>query len=287
MTAGPTLLAVGAVIEAIAGLWLWRTARQSRAELLLARSAAAEASAERTALQAQLAAAPRTAPQPTNDNRPLDSVVAEASQVGELLSTTVETVLSIATAAEQLTASSSEIATCASEATRVSSDAVRLASEAIAHVETLGRNGDETARIAALIQSVSERTRILSLNTTIEAGRAGDAGQAMGAIATHIRALAEDAAKGTQAISSTLDASAQDIAHVNTAITQVAEIATEVQHYQAAIAAAVEEQTTVTGEIARAAHQAERDGAEVSRQLAQLAASLARATSPARAGVDG
>jgi methyl-accepting chemotaxis protein len=204
-----------------------------------------------------------------------ETVVAEAQLLSQLLEATVESVLSIATASEQLSASSAEIAMCASEASRVSSDAVRLATEAMTHVEALGENGAETARITSLIQSLAERTRILSLNTTIEAGHAGASGRAMGVIATHIRTLAEDAAKGTQAITTTLDASAQDIAHVNTAISQVTDIATEIQHYQAAIATAVEEQSHVTGEIARAAHQAERHGAEVSRQLEQLATDLA------------
>lgn len=210
----------------------------------------------------------------------LQLLVARARTIGEVLAATVDGVLSIAGAAEQLSISSSEIAMCASEATRVSSDAVRLVGEATHHVGALTTNGVETARITAVIRGLAERTRILSLNTTIEATRAGDSGRAMAVIATQIRALAEDAAKGTNAISCTLDVSGQDIAHVGAAITKVAGIATEVQHYQAAIATAVEQQTHVTSEIARAAHEAERQGAELYKQLEHLAADLATVGGP-------
>ena len=203
--------------------------------------------------------------------------MARTRTIGEVLAVTVDGVLSIAGAAEQLSISSSEIAMCASEATRVSSDAVRLVGEATHHVGALTSNGVETARITAVFRGLAERTRMLSLNTTIEAARAGDSGRAMAVIATQIRALAEDAAKGTNAISCTLDVSGQDIAHVGAAITKVAGIATEVQHYQAAIATAVEQQTHVTSEIARAAHEAERQGAELYKQLEHLAADLATA----------
>jgi methyl-accepting chemotaxis protein len=215
-------------------------------------------------------------PAPTNCED-LQRLVARARTIGDLLAVTVDGVLSIAGAAEELSVSSCEIAMCASEATRVSSDAVRLVGEATDHVRALTTNGAETARITAVIRGLAERTRILSLNTTIEAAHAGGSGRAMAVIASQFRTLAEDAAKGTHAIGRTLDVSGQDIAHVGAAITKVAGIATEVQHYQAAIATAVEQQTQVTTEIARAAHEAERQGAELFRQLEQLAADLAAA----------
>jgi methyl-accepting chemotaxis protein len=138
------------------------------------------------------------------------------------------------------------------------------------HVDALRSNGTEAARIVGLVRGLSERTRILALNTMIEAARAGVSGRAMAAIATSIRSLAEDAATGTEAISATIDASSEHIAQVATAIEKVAAIAKEVQHYQGAIATAVEQQTQVTGDVARSAHQAERLGADVRRQLEQL-----------------
>jgi methyl-accepting chemotaxis protein len=299
-----------AVLAVFIVVLLARVVGQWRSEVASARSAAATAladhdgnggrspdgvdvaavikalAAERSTLHDELAMS-RLAPQVSLvQSDALRDVVAEAQELNRSLSETVENVLSIATASEELSASSAEIALCASEATRVSSDAVRLASQAMTHVDSLRENGTEAARIVTIIHSLAERTRVLSLNTMIEAGRAGDAGLAMGAIATNIRALAEDAAKGTQSISTTLAASAKDISEVDSAIGQVTDIATEVQHYQAAIATAVEQQTVVTGEIAQAAHQAERLGADVSRQLEQLAANLSLASGADRHGAD-
>jgi methyl-accepting chemotaxis protein len=234
----------------------------------------AEAAAGRAAECAGAAGPVVEHPAPTH-TEDLQRLVARAHTIGEFLAATVDGVLSIASAAEELSVSSTEIAMCASEATRVSSDAIRLVGEATDHVGALTANGAETARMTAVIRGLAERTRILSLNTTIEAAHVGGSGRAMAVIASEIRTLAEDAAKGTNAISCTLDVSGQDIAHVGAAITKVAGIATEVQHYQAAIATAVEQQTHVTSEIARAAHEAERQGAELYKQLKHLTADLA------------
>jgi len=137
----------------------------------------------------------------------VERAVADSAELAGLLSTTVDTVLSIATAAEQLSASSAEIATCASEATRVSGDAVHLVVDATGHIDAMTKGSEETARITGVIHALAERT----------------------------------------------------------------------QHYQAAIAAAVEEQSVVTGDIARIAHQAEQHGGHVSRRLQQLAQDLAAA----------
>jgi methyl-accepting chemotaxis protein len=197
------LAALGAITAVIIVVLLARWIGQLGSDVASARSAAARAkarhegvdagaidevdvaavindlSAERSRLQDELALM-RMSPEETSvQSEALRSVVADAQQLNRNLSSTVENVLSIATASEELSASSAEIALCASEATRVSSDAVRLASQAMTHVESLRENGTEAARIVTLIHSLAERTRVLSLNTMIEAGRAGDAGLAM------------------------------------------------------------------------------------------------------------
>jgi len=79
----------------------------------------------------------------------------------------------------------------------------------------------------------------------------------MGIIAEQIRTLAEDAAKGTEQITEMLDSSDAHIEHVWQATERVSHIASEVLHYQGAIATAAEQQAVVLADVARRAHAAQ------------------------------
>lgn len=181
----------------------------------------------------------------------------EGAQVARGFSESLDHVVIIATSAEELSNSSAEIATCAAEAARVSHDAVAVVGEASDRIAALRVNGTKAARVTSTIHNLAERTRILALNTTIEATNARSSTRVMGVIAEQIRTLAEDAAKGTEQIAQTLDSSALHIEQVQAAIERVAHIAAEVLHYQGAIATAAEQQAAVVADIAQRAHVAQ------------------------------
>jgi methyl-accepting chemotaxis protein len=69
--------------------------------------------------------------------------------------------------------------------------------EATNQVVRLEEKTRSVNRIAEVITSIAEKTHLLSLNASIEAARAGDAGRGFSAVADEIRKLAEGA--GTQA----------------------------------------------------------------------------------------
>jgi len=69
--------------------------------------------------------------------------------------------------------------------------------EAARQVVRLEEKTRSVNRIAEVITSIAEKTHLLSLNASIEAARAGDAGRGFSAVADEIRKLAEGA--GTQA----------------------------------------------------------------------------------------
>jgi len=95
----------------------------------------------------------------------------------------------------------------ADEAHQRASVGVDLSRLTVAQMESLFEKVDQAAsqvvrledkirsvnRIAELITSVAEKTHLLSLNASIEAARAGDAGRGFSAVAEEIRKLAESA----------------------------------------------------------------------------------------------
>ncbi len=84
------------------------------------------------------------------------------------------------------------------QAQNQSNDSTDLINEMINNINTIAETGQQINFIAELLNKISEKTRLLSVNSAIEASRAGDVGKGFGVVATEIRklaVLAKDSAK--------------------------------------------------------------------------------------------
>ena len=175
----------------------------------------------------------------------LSSLVATASNEA---STNVR---SVASAADELSASVSEVGRQVQESSQIARDAVLQAAKTDTRINELFQVSQRIGDVVKVITAIAAQTNLLALNATIEAARAGASGKGFAVVAQEVKALAAQTAKATDDIGSqiagmqaaTLDSVAA-IKEIGGTIDRVAGIA-------ATMAAAVEEQGAAIREIAR------------------------------------
>lgn len=155
-----------------------------------------------------------------------------------------------AAAVEELTASFGEIARQVSQSAGAARDAVRRAEASQVTIGTLVAATARIGDVLQLISNVAGQTNLLALNATIEAARAGDAGKGFAVVASEVKALANQTANATAEITvqvgqvrAAADATVDVINEICGMINGMSENSTS-------MATAVQEQSSVTQEIA-------------------------------------
>jgi len=165
-------------------------------------------------------------------------------------------VQTVATAAEELSASIGEISRQVTEASRISQEASVEAARTNAIVEGLSAVAKNIGEVVQMISGIASQTNLLALNATIEAARAGEAGKGFAVVAGEVKNLANQTGRAAGQIVGQISAVQEETARAVAAMKTISGVIDQVREISAGIAAAVEQQSAATTEIARNVQQA-------------------------------
>jgi methyl-accepting chemotaxis protein len=115
---------------------------------------------------------------------------------------------------------------------------------------TLTATAQKIGDIVKLIQTIAGQTNLLALNATIEAARAGEAGRGFAVVASEVKSLAVQTGKATEAIIGQILAVQGSTTSAVESIRRITQRMREIEHYTSGVAAAVEQQSAATRNIA-------------------------------------
>jgi methyl-accepting chemotaxis protein len=200
-------------------------------------------------------------------------IVAEASE-----RTTLNTD-GVAAAAEELASSVAEISAQVANSTAMATEAVMEVTDANELIRGLANASEQIGNVVGLITDIAEQTNLLALNATIEAARAGEAGKGFAVVASEVKNLANQTAKATEQISNQVSGIQGATGDAVKSVDRIGEKIRQIDENATGIAAAVEEQSAATQEIARSASLVSGDAKVVQTSVASLAQASAQTSS--------
>jgi methyl-accepting chemotaxis protein len=232
----------------------------------------------------------------------LDTLQTVSDQTADLSATVEE----IAAQADELATLSKQAATRGDEgreaATAVGREMEEIADQAEAVTARVSRLDEEVGDIASvvdLIDDIAEQTNILALNASIEASRAGEAGEGFAVVADEVKQLAEETAAATddiadsiasvreatteaveemEAMQSSVEGGSETIGDGVDAIREAVDIVEEVDHGVRSIDEATDSQATATQEAADRVDEAASIASRTHDEAEQVAAAAQQQT---------
>ncbi|BBH66627.1 hypothetical protein ACTI_33120 [Actinoplanes sp. OR16] len=208
-------------------------------------------------------------------DRSADQTSSQARSADSSAGNVSGSVADMLTATEQLSSSIREIARQTMSAASTTSEATASANRTAEAVSRLSEASREVGDIVQMITNIAEQTNLLALNASIEAARAGQAGKGFAVVATEVKDLAQETAQATGQITARISAIQEMTTSTAEAIQAIAEVIGRIDDGQRTIAAAVEQQTATTDQLARDVGAVSSAAGQISGTVSHITASSA------------
>jgi methyl-accepting chemotaxis protein len=156
---------------------------------------------------------------------------------------------SVAAGSEEMSASIQEISQTMVKSRQRASEAVQQVDTADIQAQRLSAAALSMEGITELISNITGQINLLALNATIESARAGEAGRGFAVVASEVKGLANQAKSATDKISTEIASLSGISRDVVTALDAIKGAIEHVNEFVTNTAAAVEEQSAVTGDM--------------------------------------
>ena len=191
------------------------------------------------------------------------SMTARTENIATISEDATAHVAAVSTSSNEMSEAIGRIEEKVKESTEYTGLAVQRVEEAEELIGSLDAASNEIGQVIELITDIAAQTNLLALNATIEAARAGEAGKGFAVVAGEVKGLANQTAKATQEVASHI-ADIQSVSEKTvTAIKHIATTIDQVKDMAAEIAAAIEQQSAATLNIAQGAIDADNDAKQV------------------------
>jgi methyl-accepting chemotaxis protein len=156
---------------------------------------------------------------------------------------------SVAAGSEEMSASIREISETMTKSKETAAMATARVEAADQQALKLNAAAQAMSGIVQLIGDITGQINLLALNATIESARAGEAGRGFAVVAAEVKSLANQAKHATDTISGEIEALNNIAGDVVSSLVAIKTAIGSVNEFIASTAAAVEEQSIVTGDM--------------------------------------
>jgi methyl-accepting chemotaxis protein len=164
---------------------------------------------------------------------------------------TLDGVLAIVEATDELSASVGEISSRLEPMVDASQNVEAMAEHATESMRGLNNAADKVGHITSLIGAIASQTNLLALNATIEAARAGEAGQGFAVVANEVKQLAQQTAEAVDEIGGQIADINSAASGMGVSIEGMAQAIGKLGSSTTQIATTAQQQIAATGEISR------------------------------------
>lgn len=185
---------------------------------------------------------------------------------------------SITIMTDEMTSTIGEITKNSEAARRITMEAKACVNKAFEKIDILGKASEEITSVIDTIVEIAEQTKLLALNATIEAARAGESGKGFAVVAGEVKDLAAQTNKATLDIKHKIEAMSSSTQSTIIEIKKINDVTHNMTNIVETIAAAVQEQSVSSNNIADNISGAALQTQEVSSNVVQTAAAASQIT---------